>query len=48
MFASECREEQPRNRSLQLSVDGAQTELFLCSLRLVYRQLHDGKAELPH
>ena len=48
MFASVSREEQPRNRSLQLFPDGAQTELFLCSLRLVYRQLHDGKAELPH
>ena len=47
MFASVSREEQPRNRSLQLFPDGAQTELFLCSLRVVYRQLHDGKAELP-
>ena len=46
MFASAFREEQPRNRSLQLSLDGAQTELLLCSLRLEYRQRHDGKGEL--
>ena len=47
MFASVFREERLRNRSFQLSLDGAQTELLLCLLTLEYLQRHGDKAELP-